>query len=70
MTAPAQLAFVTDPRADDLPAQVIAAIEAKIAHDDLTRPRYAPRARTCCCPRPWGEPGHCVRCGRDLGARR
>ena len=68
--APEQLAFPTDARADDLAPAAVAGVEARIEHDDHERGRYAPRARPCRCRRPWGEAGHCCRCGHDTEARR
>lgn len=68
MTAPAQLALVVDPLDDDPAAAVIAAIEARIAHDDDMRDRHAPPAPSCRCPHPWGDVGdqRCCRCGRTV----
>ena len=70
--APEQLAFPTDARADGLPAQVIAAIEARIDDDNRRRDRYASPAPSCRCPRPWGDvrDRRCCRCGRTVEARR
>ena len=70
MTAPAQLAFPTDPRADHLHPDAIAGVEARIEHDDRERGRHATRARPCQCRRPWGRDGICCRCGRTVEARR
>jgi hypothetical protein len=64
--APAQLAFATDPLADDLEPAVVDAIEARIELDDLQRSRFATPAPACRCSRPWRDDGRCVRCGRGV----
>ena len=65
MTAGVQLAFVTDPRRDVLTPAEVAAVEARVADDDVRRAIHARPARSCRCARPWPmtTDRRCVKCG-------
>jgi hypothetical protein len=62
----AQLAFPTDALRDDLTPAEVAAVEARVEHEDRVRDRYATPARPCRCSRPWPIGDECVKCGRRV----
>ena len=52
MTAPAQLALLTDPRRDDLTPAEVFSVEARVEDDDHRRSAHAWPAPRCRCARP------------------